>query len=290
MSWLSVAPVAAAMLVAVVLGRVTLPLHPSWTARLLATVAGALVVILAGSVGILALGYVLSFSSPAAGLVPAWWLPGDHYRVPHVLGLGAVAFLCLRLPAIVMVIVRRARELRAAQAAAATVVDSDIPFALAVPGRRGGVLVSRGLLKGLNGPELEVVFQHERAHLRYRHHHYLYMGALARALLPSLEPLSLRLRYALERWADEEAADAVNDRELVARTIGKVALAQTSPSAGEAAFADWGVPGRVQALLTSAPGKNTVTGPCVVGGTGLAGSGLASTALQLDHVLAFVLL
>lgn len=41
--------------------------------------------------------------------------------------------------------------------------------------------------------------------------------------------------------------------------------------------------------LASAPGKNTLTGPCAAGGTGLAGSGLASTAPQLDHVLAFVL-
>lgn len=42
--------------------------------------------------------------------------------------------------------------------------------------------------------------------------------------------------------------------------------------------------------LASAPGKNTLTDPCAAGGTGLAGSGLASTAPKFDHVLAFVLL
>jgi beta-lactamase regulating signal transducer with metallopeptidase domain len=168
-------------------------------------------------------------------------------------------------------------------------MDTDLPIAVAVPGRGGGVLVSRGLLERLTAGELQVVFLHERSHLRHRHHRYLALGALAAGVLPPLRRMNERLRFSLERWADEDAAEAVGDRPLVARTIARVAL--TSPAASPLpAFSESGVVGRVKALLGTPPSKNPVTGPMVVFSTGLTTSCLASTALQLDRALGFTFL
>jgi hypothetical protein len=61
--------------------------------------------------------------------------------------------------------------------------------------------------------------------------------------------LAARLRYSLERWADEVAARSCGDRTKVARTLGRVALSQFA-TAGVAGFAGLGVPARVAALLS----------------------------------------
>ena len=163
-------------------------------------------------------------------------------------------------------------------------LQTDVPVALAVPGRRGGVLVSRGLMAALDPAELGVVFQHEGSHLRHNHHRYLAAGALAAEMLPPLRRLNERMRFALERWADEDAAEAVGDRELVARTIARVALLQPRPGSGPlGAFADSGVVRRVEALMATAPGRNPIVGPMSLLGTGLVTGVLAVIAFQLDH-------
>jgi hypothetical protein len=51
------------------------------------------------------------------------------------------------------------------------------------------------------------------------------------------------------------------------------------------AFADSGVVQRVEALLATPPGKNTVTGPVALTGTGLTSGSLTSVAWQIDHAL-----
>lgn len=135
------------------------------------------------------------------------------------------------------------------------------------------------------------MFQHETSHLRHRHHRYLAAGLLTATVLPPLGALHGRLRLAVERWADEDAAEAVGDRTLVARTIAKVALAQPGPAAGPgAAFADSGVVQRVEALRGTAPAKNAVTGPLLFMGNGVVTGSLTATTLQLDHVLVSCLL
>jgi hypothetical protein len=119
------------------------------------------------------------------------------------------------------------------------------------------------------------------------------LGAPAAGILPALRPLNARLRFALERWADEDAAEAVGDRRLVARTIAQVALARSPNGPGAApfpAFTDSGVLRRVQALLGTAPAKNTITGPVILTGAGLGTGLLASAAWQLDHALGLTFL
>src|SRR5690606_21997816 len=118
---------------------------------------------------------------------------------------------------------------------------------------------------------------------------YAASGALLRAVLPPLRPLSERLRLAVERWADEDAAEAVGDRALVARTIAKAALAHPPAPGPAGAFADSGVVQRVEALLGAPPGRNTVPGPPLCMGDGFVTSSLASVTLHLDHAAACVL-
>jgi hypothetical protein len=59
--------------------------------------------------------------------------------------------------------------------------------------------------------------------------------------------LARRVTYSIERWADEAAAAVCANRQLVAITLGKVAL-QTSPPT-VAGFSGLGVASRMSALL-----------------------------------------
>ncbi|MCD0449243.1 M56 family metallopeptidase [Actinocorallia sp. API 0066] len=285
MTWLTLLPTGLALVLGVALGRAPLPLHPSWAGRVLCTVAGTATLATVGTLLFVAVNHAATRWPHAADRLPEWALFGDEEPVSALLGLGALLLLLGCLFVVVRLGAHWVAEVRAAQRLARP-LPTDVPVALAVPGRRGGVLVSRGLVAALSPAELDVVRWHEASHLRHRHHRYLAVGALAAELLPPLRPLHDRLRFALERWADEDAAEAVGDRALVARTIARVALLQPRRDPGPlGAFADAGVVRRVEALLGGAPCRNPIAGPVVLVGTGLVSGALALTALQLDHAL-----
>ncbi|MDX6739491.1 M56 family metallopeptidase [Actinocorallia sp. A-T 12471] len=283
-------PAALTLALSVVLGLVPLPLHPMWSAKILGTVAATTGLASAGTLFFVAVNYGATLHPRAADRLPEWALIGDDEPIPAALGVPAtVLFAALCLTAAIVAL-RSAAEVRRASEDARSVLDTDVPIAVAVPGRNGGVLASRGLLAALDPRELRVVFEHEGAHLRHGHHRYLAVAALAAACVPPLRPLRSRLRFALERWADEEAAEAVGDREQVARTIARVALLQRPPDPGPLpAFADSGVVGRVRALLVRAPDRNRISGPALLVGTGLVTAALALTALQLDQAFGLTL-
>lgn len=68
----------------------------------------------------------------------------------------------------------------------------------------------------------------------------------------------------LERWADEEAAAHVGSRTVVARAVGRAALASVGASRPAALAATGGaVPQRVQALLAPPPARRAL--PFVAG-------------------------
>lgn len=123
----------------------------------------------------------------------------------------------------------------------------------------GRVVVSRALLDRLQPAERRALFAHERAHLAARHHRFLLVTQLAARANPFLLPLRTATAYTAERWADEEAAGVVRDRRVVARAIGKAALAPgRTPAPTLAGFAAAGpVPRRVAALLAPAPAART---------------------------------
>ncbi|TSB24050.1 M56 family metallopeptidase [Streptomyces benahoarensis] len=131
------------------------------------------------------------------------------------------------------------------------VVPDARPDAFALPGRPGRIVVTTAMLRALEPGERTALFAHERAHLRGRHHLLLAAVDLAARCHPALRGLRAPLGYALERIADEAAADAVGDRTLAARAVGRAALAGgPAPRPRTVLAATAGpVPRRVAALL-----------------------------------------
>ena len=228
-----------------------------------------------------ALALILALSSTAAlgmlalaGALRLSFVARAAHLSAHLLGDGspatvpAAVLAALALTALGVLVLdrtrRHLRELRAAHrqfrsgasAGDLCVRHDDRPEAYALPGRPGRIVVTTGMLRALSAAEREVLFAHERAHLTGRHHVFLAAAELAVALHPALRGLRAPLAYALERWADESAAQATGDRALTARAVGRAALA--ARAAGSSArprlslTATAGpIPRRVTALLSA---------------------------------------
>ncbi|WP_155370933.1 M56 family metallopeptidase [Catellatospora vulcania] len=150
-----------------------------------------------------------------------------------VLGTGVV-----RLVRDIRIRRRVLRELRdvGSPHAGMVVADWAEPFAVAVPGRPGHILVTSGMLRVLSPGEQRVLFAHENAHLRRRHHRWVAVASWSAALNPLLAPMAVLVGHLVERWADEDAAAMVGDRQLVAQAVAKASLAgrrkQVAPAMG----------------------------------------------------------
>ncbi|MGH3794819.1 MAG: M56 family metallopeptidase [Pseudonocardiaceae bacterium] len=210
--------------------------------------------------------------------------------VPELIGVTAAILLTFGAIRVIRVVrVRRAtsRELRAVchscGDAELAVVALDAPHALAVPGRPGRILLTRGLLAVLDGDERRAVLAHERAHLMRRHHLLRAATEICAAANPVLVPVREAVSFLIERNADEYAAAVTGSRELVARALAKVALAGvgTAPP-GALAFLDCGVPARVAALRAEPPR----TDPLVPGG--VLALGIATTVAAVQATVAFL--
>ncbi|MEU7703989.1 M56 family metallopeptidase [Streptomyces nodosus] len=133
------------------------------------------------------------------------------------------------------------------------VIDSPHPDAYALPGRPHRIVVTTGMLRTLGPDEREALFAHERAHNAGGHHYFLALAELAAHCHPGLSPVAGTIRLAVERVADEAAAEAVGDRRLTARAIGRAALASRTAPEERPSFAPAAttgpVPQRVAALL-----------------------------------------
>jgi Zn-dependent protease with chaperone function len=143
------------------------------------------------------------------------------------------------------------------------IVDDPAPGAYAVPGlpgHRGRVVVSTGILRVLGAEERRVLLAHERAHLHDRHHLYRAVATVVAALNPLLAALPKTVEYTTERWADEIAAGEVGDRRLAARAVATAALATVRHPhrAGGAmlGFDHGDVPSRVTCLLADPPRRH----------------------------------
>lgn len=262
-------------------------LHPAWTARLLIALSATTAMTVFGTLGFVIL--IATAQPPPKGPAQAV-LPG-HGPVPLPAAVVAAIVMALMAVSIVRLSRHWRRDARHVRALGRGVVADDRPFAFAVPGRDGGVVISGALLALLSRRELGVVFQHEAAHLRRRHHLYLAISSVATRIFPPLAYTHRALRFALERWADEEAAEAVGDRALTAHTIARVALAGPRPAPGDhPALADFHVVQRVQALLNETPRGNNVAGPILLSGTWVATGSAVSSALQLHHAAVLLVL
>ena len=280
-------------LAALVVGTVAAPphrrLHPSIGARALALVAVSVAIGTFAAVATLAVGFLSSVPWLSEHLTWCTRFTRTHDDIPAVVGLPSVVVVAAMTGALVRA-AGRARRSRAQQRSTGEllVVDDGRPDAYAVPGRPGHIVVTAGMLRLLEPVEREVLLAHERSHLRHGHHRYLAVAALATAIAPVLGFITRRLRLAVERWADEDAAAAVGDRELVARTIIRAALATRDlderPSLARGRV---GVPARVEALLNPAPAP-PFGPPSLAVGAGVAGLAIvAGSVLQVHHMFAF---
>lgn len=274
------------MLIAVAAGHVRWSNKPAVAMRLLTAVAGlasatALLLVLTVVLGFAArtsLGLALLERCPRLSL---------HHRVGNVEGTLALVLLAFMTFRSVRVIRRRLWAVRGTRGRHIAVLQTDEPIAYAAPGRPGCVVVSRGLLQELDAEERRVLFAHERAHLRQNHHRYLLVGALATAIVPMLGRLVDQLRLATERCADEAAVATMGgDREVVALSISKAALATTSFNGTVGAFGGGSIPTRVEALLFEAPpwlGRRLMAVAMVVGV-----AAVASSSIQVHHLWGLV--
>ncbi|GHH87077.1 membrane protein [Streptomyces sulfonofaciens] len=238
-------------------------LHPRAATWLLSVTAGVLAVC---STVCLALLVVVGTAQLPGNPLPDGWSDEEvREAVPcdEVAGKVAIPALLALVVACSRVLWRHRRvRMRAEEALAGlprksvAVLPDGVPYAYALPsGRRGRVVVSTAMLSCLNGPERRALFAHERAHLADRHHRFLLVVRLAAQANPCLRPLRTAVSYTVERWADEEAAQAIGSRRAMALAVGKAALvSQGAPAATLAQVASPGpVPRRVAALLGPAP-------------------------------------
>ena len=211
--------------------------RPATAARCLTVVSVIAAVCSTWSLVLLALT-LLDDVPPLAALDdnPALGLPEP---VPGPVALAAGLLLLAAARRLLADLRRRigtVRRLRAAgrPADGLVVADWSAPMAVAVPGRAGGaghLLVTTGMLRLLDAAERRVVFAHERAHLRHRHHALVTAAAAAAAVNPLLIGVREAVAFLVERWADEEAAAAVGDRDLTAQAVARAALATSGPTA-----------------------------------------------------------
>jgi Zn-dependent protease with chaperone function len=135
------------------------------------------------------------------------------------------------------------------------VVEHERAEAFATPGAAGRIVVTTALLRALSPEERRALLAHEASHLRHRHAWWLLVADMAAAGNPLLAPTVRAIGHTVERWADEDAARAVTDRRLVARTLARAALLTRSTQHHPVRLAATGgdVPGRVCALLDPPP-------------------------------------
>lgn len=202
------------------------------------------------AVAVLAGGFALG-TPIGAWLVEACSLFAAHHRIPTGLGLGAVLVL-VAVAWRVGAVAATARDGRIGGFDPLTVVEADAPIAFARSGRRGGVVVSTGMLEALEPAERKVLFAHERAHVRGRHDVHMLVHEFAAAVLPWLARLRPELCLAAERAADAAALSEVRgDRRLVATAIARAAMAADRHGAvvSAPAFTGGAVAFRVRSVL-----------------------------------------
>ena len=214
---------------------------------------------------------------------------GIHHRhVPVPLGVAAWGVLVLMGGSVLRQLKEHRRDrARVEDARELQVVPQATPTAFVLPGRPGRIVVSAGMLRALDVEERRVLLAHERAHLDRHHHRFIGLTDLAASALPLLRPVQRHVRFAVERWADEDAALAVGDRRLVARALSRAAVASAPSSSAAVAFGHLGVIARVEALLHPEESPVWLRSCAVVAGVLAVAIGIGGSGLQLHHFVEF---
>ncbi len=249
---------------AVLARPVTRQTPPATAAWLLS--AGGVISAAASYVSLTILSITLVARVPVLALADHWSraVLGRADPVAWPVALWALAALVATAAAVATTARRRLHELREAHGLARalagrgtelTVLDSPLAEAYAVPGRPGRIVVSTALLQRLDGAQRRALLEHERSHLRHRHHLHHSAAAVCAAANPALRRLPQAVAEACERWADEDAAAACR-RGTVAEALTRAA---TGPRASSPMLPSTVLPGvaevasRVRALQRPAP-------------------------------------
>ena len=196
------------------------------------------------------------------GWTPRTWSALDP--VPHIFAVVAAAGLLavtLRVAAELrrQITTRRAAADECRHATSELVVhDCDDVYAYAVPGRDPHIVASSAMLRLLNTRQRRALLAHERSHLRHRHDLYLFAGRLSAALNPLLTRHRDDIAYLCERWADEDAAEHLGDRTLVAGSLACASVAVLG-ARGQLGFERLGVRHRLAALASERPPNRPLT-------------------------------
>ena len=256
-------------------------LRPARAARLLALTIAALLLATWATAVAISLAYVAHHPWLGDSLQWCHDALGVHHPPPTLVGLASLAATVL-LTRRMITVARIWRRDAGTEADHIHLVNSDRPLAYAQPGQRGGIIITTAMFDALSPAERRAVLAHEQAHLRHRHDRYLALAATIDT--PFTLPLTRRLRAALERWADEDAATSTGDRTTVATAIARAALA-ASPQPAPALSATGGdVPGRVSALLH----PPTIAARYDVTAAAAAAIIVSVTATQLHHLIAAI--
>ena len=210
-----------------------------------------------------------------------------HVHVPTSLGVAAFGALAFGAVSLARSLSRRHRARRGPiPKGDLLVIDDTTPTAFAVPGRHPHVVVSTAMLALLNGDERRAMLAHERAHLRHHHHRFVVASELSAAVLPPLWPAARCVRFATERWADQEAVREVGDPNIVACAIARAALARGDGADHALALAGSDVVARIEAL-TGDDGRSGMhlASPAVLM---LVAVSVIGVLIQLHHVIEFV--
>lgn len=289
MTWTLVLPGVAAVAVGLAAGRLQRHLRPAVAVRVLVALAVMTALGVAGALGAVAFGFAARVPWIVERVGWCRTFSRSHDAIPAWLGVLAAAALMTMVAAMA----RSSRHRRRAVAGLSgsepvQVLPTPEPIAFAVPGRPGHIVVSQGMLVLLDEREQRALFAHERSHLANRHHRYTATADLAAVAVPVLRSLADQVRFATERWADEDAAAEVGDRRVVARAIARAALGGDGRVTAGALLAlnGTGVIARVEALAM-APAAPPVLHRTVAAGTAAALLTVAGSTLQLHHVVAF---
>ena len=134
----------------------------------------------------------------------------------------------------------------------AVVVEHARPAAYCLPGRRGLIVVTTGALDALSDDEMQAVLEHERAHLRARHHLAVAAAAAAARAFPKV-PLLAAAADEIPRLVEMAADDTAGARGGRGRVAGAlVALAGAGAPAGALAAGGPTALARVRRLLDPA--------------------------------------
>jgi Zn-dependent protease with chaperone function len=245
-----------------------------------------------------------SVVTAAAVYAIAWMVPAEHaiwcrrmlgHSADHrpVAGLILLVIVVGAVGRAGWMIARasRAWRIESLGRTALDIEESDEVYAFAVPGgllRRsahGNVVVSTAMLQLLSEIERSALVAHEHAHLRLHHHRYLLVGRVVAAVVPPLRPMTNRLDWLVERWADESAATAISDRAAVATAIARAALATDKRPADMLSFGADSTVSRVEALLRPIP-ASCLGADLILGASWLCA--IVAAAAEVHHLVGVI--